>query len=169
MQYSQASINDDVRKYVNKARILIHDPKTAPAILQSLMSGGDPIASVGHVTVMVMQRIDSASREAGIETKDSVKVIAAFAIIQMLCKIGEASRKFNLDPGQQQLALTAALQEYFKGEIAAKRIDPERFRQSMGQQLQSLPKPQLDATLQGIGDIGMAAKQHVMNKQGVAR
>jgi len=148
LNLSQNSIAGDVGKYVNKATMLIHSKETSDAVLQSL-AGKDPVKSVASLTVMVMQRLDSVAREAGVETKDSVKVIGAHAIVEMLCELGTVANKFKITEEYKQLAFSVALQDYFKSEIQSGRIDPVKFKESLNSYLKDKP-PSFLKEIQGV-------------------
>lgn len=156
---SKEPIAADVEKFVNKATILIHSPETT-AKFQKSLSVGDPVKQIALLTVTIIQRIDEASRQQGIETSDAVKVIAAYKIVELLCELGEAAGKFKLSQDFQTLALYAAIQDYFKGEIAAGRIDPVKFRQSAAQGIKSLPPDTLNATKEMINRMPGIVKQY---------
>lgn len=138
IQPSKADIKQDLEKYVNKAMILIHAPETRDAVLKSL-GGEDPVQRLASTAVMIMQKIDSAGRDAGIEVQDSVKVIGAHQIVDMINEVATAAGLFNLNQDLSHLALSVTVQDYVKAEVAAKRIDSQKLKVAMERDLRTLP------------------------------
>jgi len=140
IQPSSAGVKQDYDKYVSRATILIHSPQTTGAI-QNLLAGPDPVQQVANATVMVMQRIDSAARDAGVEVQDAVKIFGANAIVRLIIELGEAAHKFKIkfDEPLTELALSVAVQDYVKGEITAHRIDPQRLNVALQADMRTMP------------------------------
>lgn len=138
---STADYKHDYDNYINKATMLVHSPDTSPAI-QNLLTGPDPVQKVADATVMVMQRLDSAARQAGVEVQDSVKIFGANAIVRLIVELGEAAGKFKLDESLIELALSVSVQDYVKGEISAHRIDPQKLNVAMQADIRKLPPKQ---------------------------
>jgi hypothetical protein len=140
VQPSQANVKHDFDNYVAKATTLIHSPETTGAI-QNMLTGADPVSKVAAATVMIMQRLDAAARAAGVEVQDTVKVYGAADIVNQVAELGEAAGKFGrLPPKLIELALSVAVQDYVKGEIAAGRIDGQKLQAQMQQDMAKIPQ-----------------------------
>jgi hypothetical protein len=138
IQASQASMKHDGEQYVNKAITLIHSPQTSPAILK-MLDGNDPVQRVADAAVMIMQRIDSASRQAGIEVQDAIKIWGAHEIVSLIVEMAEAAGKFKLVPDLVTLALSTTVQDYINGEVSARRIDPQKLKVAMQADMRNMP------------------------------
>lgn len=156
---SQSSPQDDIQKYVTKATILIHSKETTKKIQAALILP-DPVQQIANLTVMIIQRIDSAARQQGVETQDNVKLAAAKAIIGLLCELAQAMKKFTLSQDLKTLALATAMQDYYKGEIKAGRIDPIKLKQSKGRAIQSMPPQLLQQSKDIAAKLPMIAKRY---------
>lgn len=119
-----------IKQYLDRATILLHSPKTTGA-LQKKLAQKNPVMQVAGVTVILMRRIDDASRAKGKEVSDQVRSICVPVIIGLVCELGEAARLFNLTPEFKQLAMTVAIREYFSGEIKAGRVDPAVLKKAL--------------------------------------
>lgn len=140
IQPSQANVKHDFDAYVSRAMMLIHSPQTTKAV-QDMLGGPDPVSRVAAATVMVMQRLDAASRASNIEVQDTVKVFGAVEIVNMVAELGEAAKKFRkLDQHLHELALAVAVQDYVKGEVKAGRINPQALQAKMQADLAQIPE-----------------------------
>jgi hypothetical protein len=153
----------DYDKYVAKATMLIHSQETTEAVL-NMLSGQDPVQRVANATVMIMQRLDMASRQAGVEVQDTVKMFGAHEIVKMISELGEAANKLKLDDRHQELALSVAVQDYVKGEIAAHRIDPKRLQVQMEADMRKLPPKARQEIQQSQLRIQQTARQYNSGK-----
>lgn len=127
---SSSGDKEDLERYINRAILLIHSPETRQAVL-AMLGGENPVQTVADATVMVMQRIDTASRQAGIEVQDTVKMYGAHEIVNLVVEFGNAARKFKLTPDLAELALSVSVQDYVKQEVQAGRINADRLKAKM--------------------------------------
>jgi hypothetical protein len=142
IQQSQADVREDHERYVARATTLIHAPETT-AQIQQMLGGGDPVKKIVRASVMIMQRLDTAARQSNLEVHDTVKMFAANEIVGMVAELGEASKKFaKVSPRLLELALSATVQDYIKGEIKAGRINPQKLQTEMQANMRALPEDQ---------------------------
>lgn len=135
---SSAEGKADLERYINRAITLIHSPETRGAIL-NMLTNNDPVQRVADATVMVMQRIDAASRGAGIEVQDTIKMYGANEIVNLVVEFGNAAKKFNITPDLAELALSVAVQDYIKSEVQAGRINAQRLKAKMDIDIRNMP------------------------------
>jgi hypothetical protein len=135
---SGANYKDDYARYLSKAVDIIHDPKTQPEILK-MLSSKDSVQSVANVAVMIMQRIDAAARQSGIEIQDSVKALASAQIVNVVVETGIAAKKFTMDKELIELAISAAVQDYVKGEIASGRMNAKKVQIALQRDMRTMP------------------------------
>lgn len=140
---------------------MLHSPQTRDAVL-SVLKGKNPVQLVANAVVVVLQKIDNASRKAGIETQDMIKLLAAHEFVSQICEIAEAAKLFALSKDQQELALSVAVQDYVRNEISAGRIDPVRLMAQVEKGMRKLPQKQKAEVFQSINKI----KQTASNYQG---
>ena len=138
---SQDDFKNEYTQYVTKATVLIHAPETRDSIL-NMIGGADPVQSIANASVMVMQRLDLAARNAGIELQDTVRIFGANQVVHMIAEVGDAAGKFKLPERLLELALSVATQDYVKGEIAAHRIDPKKLGIALQNDMRQLPPNQ---------------------------
>ena len=145
IQASQADPKADKNQYVAKALAMIHDPAVCNNII-GMLAGSNPVQQVAAATVMVMERIDAASRSAGTEVQDTVKMYAVNDIIKAVADLGEAAGKFRLNSDLLLLTLTVCVQNYVKAEVKAGRIDPQKLQAKVQSDMKLLPqKDQIEA------------------------
>ena len=152
-------VKKDIQKYITKATLLIHSPETSKKI-QKMLSQPNPVLQIANLTVMILQRIDAAARASGTEPQDIVKIAAAQAIVGLLCEMGDAMHKFKLNKAFKVLALTAAIEAYYKGEIQAKRIDPAKLKQTAGNNIKMMDPKLLEESRKAAAAIPMIAEQY---------
>ena len=152
-------VTKDIQKYITKATLLIHSPETSKKI-QKMLSQPNPVLQIANLTVMILQRIDAAARASGTEPQDIVKIAAAQAIVGLLCEMGDAMHKFKLNKAFKVLALTAAIEAYYKGEIQAKRIDPAKLKQTAGNNIKMMDPKLLEESRKAAAAIPMIAEQY---------
>ena len=152
-------VKGDIKKYVTKATLIIHSPETSKKI-QQMLSQPNPVLQIANLTVMVLQRIDAAARANGSEPQDVVKIAAAQTIVGLLCEMGAAMKKFKLNKAFKVLALTAAIEAYYKGEIQAKRVDPAKLKQSAGNNIKMMDPKLLEESRKAAAVIPMIAEQY---------
>lgn len=156
---SQADYKGDYERYVSRATILIHSPETRESVL-GLLGGKDPVQRVANATVMVMQRIDSASRTSGIEVQDTVKMFAAHEIVKLVIELGEAAGKFKLDESLVELALSVSVQDYIKAEITARRINPQQLKVKMDADIRKLPPEERKEIQKSLQRVQQTARKY---------
>ena len=139
IQPSNATIQHDFDQYVNRATILIHSPQSRKQVLAMLLAGSDPVQRVSDATVMIMHRLDSTARDAGIEVQDAVKVMGAHAIVGLIVEFGNAAKIFNLNDDLSELSLSVAVQDYVRSEVKAGRVDPQKLKVAFDADLRSMP------------------------------
>ncbi len=153
----------DYNQYVAKGMQLIHSPETRDAIVGILkLKGKAPVQLVADTVVVVIRKADNATREAGIEIQDVVKLLAAHEFVTQICEIAEAARLFTLKPDVKELALSVAVQDYVRGEISAGRIDPVRLMAQVEKGMRQISPKQRSEVLQSIDKI----KKTAINYQG---
>lgn len=157
--FSEADIKEDLSKYIDMAMQIIHS-KATTANIQKQLTAGNHVEQVAKMAVMIMQRIDTATRDSGVETQDAVKVVAAQAIVGLLCELAEAAKLFDLSDDHKLLALSAAIQDYFKAEIAAKRIDPEKLKAGIGQNLMQKDPASMNGSRQATERLAKIAQEY---------
>lgn len=146
VQPSTNNPEDDLKVYMAKGLELISSPETRDGIIKMLGSS-DPVQSLANTLVMVMQRLDTASRAQGLEVDDAIKVIGANQICQELGNIAAAAKIFTLDADHIELAFSVAIQEYVKNEAKIGRINPEKLRAQIMSGANKLP-PEEQAEMQ---------------------
>jgi len=154
-----ANYKRDFEQYVAKAMTLIHAKETRDSVV-SMLEGDNPVQRVANATVMIMQRLDAAARDAGVEVQDSIKVFGANEIISMVAEVAEASGKAKLDERLLELALSVAVQDYVKAEIAAKRINAQQLKVAIEADLRKLPPKQRKEIQQSQIRIQQTARQY---------
>lgn len=132
------SVRADHDRYVTKAIKLIHSPETRESVLK-MLKGPNPVQRTADVVVGVMQRIDAAARKEGIEIHDSVKVMGANEILNLVIELGEAAKLIDLSKDLKELALSTAVQDYVKAEISAKRINQKALLVAIQRDIRSMP------------------------------
>ena len=143
---SDADDREDLKKYIERAIMLIHSDETRGAIL-SYLKGPDPVQKVADATVMVMQRIDDAARQSGIEVQDTIKMYGAHEILKLVVEFGEAAGYFKMGPDLQELALSVAVQDYIKHEVQSGKINAQRLQAKMQIDIRKMP-PKMKAEIQ---------------------
>ena len=141
---SQSDPKHDFQQYTDKATVLIHAPETRDAVM-NLLKPDNPVQCVANATVMIMQRLDSAARAAGIEVQDSIKCFGANSVVRLIVEVGEAGQRFGafkFDEAHIELALSTAVQDYVKSEVQAGRIDPQRLKVAMDADIRKMPPRQ---------------------------
>ncbi|MFA5323822.1 MAG: hypothetical protein WC373_14215 [Smithella sp.] len=146
----------DYVQYVAKGMILLHSAETRDAILQ-LLKGKNPVQMVANATVVIIQKLDSVTRNAGQEIQDVVKLFAAHEFVKQIAEIAEAARLFKLDDAHQELALSVAVQNYVRSEISAGRIDPVRLEAQVAKETRAMPIDQRKEMMQSIARIQKTA------------
>jgi hypothetical protein len=159
VQASQAEYKHDYDRYVSKATMLIHSPDTTGAI-QNLLKGPDPVQRVANATVMIMQRVDTASRQDGTEVQDSVKMYASHAIVLMIIELAEAAGIFKLNDDLALLATSVASQDYIKSEIGAKRINAQQLNAKMQADMRQAPQKFRQEMIRGQQKVVMIARKY---------
>ena len=122
-----AKMKEDATVYVDKATILIHSQGPRQEFM-NMLKAPDPVKAVSGATVIVMQRLDTAMREAGVELDDVVKVVCARYIVSEFVELAAAAKLFNMDTDHAGLALSMAVQNYIKAEAAAGRINMKQLQ-----------------------------------------
>jgi hypothetical protein len=154
-------IQEDSMKFVNKGTMMIHSEQSRDQILEMIGSGQNPLESVADATVMVVQRVDEAARQAGEEVHDMVKLQAAIDLTEQIAEVGAASGKIpELSPEQLNTSLSVGIQKFLQGEIEAGRIDPEGLKAELTQGIKQMPREQqlgLHKELQGINQTALAS------------
>ena len=168
VQPSAATIKQDYTSYLSKATTLIHAPETSSSIVNMLAGPDTPQQKVADATVMIMQRIDQAGRQAGVEISDFVRCIAAHAIVQLLDEIGVTAGKLKkMDANMINLSMSIAIQNYFKGEIKAGRIDPQKLKATIQSGIARAPQKTRQQMHQSLAAIQRTAKSQSNNAASV--
>ncbi len=154
----------DYEQWITTAMEIVHGRETRDAFLNVLktptagqQNGKGQVEALADACVMVVQKIDQASRQQKVEVEDAVKVIGASEIIKQIYEVGEASGLLRLDQDHQDLALSYAIQEYVGTEIKAGRIDPDRLKAHMQKGMNSLPpeeKQKMQESMARITEVG---------------
>lgn len=159
LNQSKVDFKTDYAQYVAKAIKLIHSPDTREAVL-SLLNNNDPVSKVAKAAVVVMQKLDAASRASGMEIGDSVKVLGAAEIVKLIVEFGNAARKFQLDEELVDLALSVAVQDYVKQEMAAGRLDGKKLKVAMEADIRKLPPAKRKEVQQAQYRIAQIARKY---------
>lgn len=141
---------EDLSRYVSRGMQVLHSRETRDAIFR-MLSAKDPVRSVANVVLMVVQKVDDASRKAGLEVQDVIKLLAAMEFIRQIVEIAEVGKVFKLDQRGQNFALVAAVQEYLRGEIQAGRIDPASLKTKLADAIESATPQQKEVLQRSLG------------------
>jgi len=115
-------------QYVVKGMQLLHSGETGGDIVEVLKGTPNKSQAVAEVTTSVLQRLDTAAREAGDDVHDMIKLEGAVDLLQQVIEIGEvsgATKKFT--PEETQAAIALTVQEYLRGEIASGRVNKDEL------------------------------------------
>lgn len=150
---------DDAAQWLALAMDFVHGRQTRGSVGQ-MLKGKDPVQALANATVMVVKRIDAASRQKGIEVEDAVKLYGAHEICTQLAEVGNDSGAFQVDEKLIELAFSVAVQEYVKGEIADGRIDPARLQAKVQQSVRNLPPEQRAEANAAVKRIAQTADEY---------
>lgn len=148
---------NDYAQYLSKGMEILHSRETRGAIISLLSGNKTPVQRVANAAVVVLQKVDGAARSKGLEIQDATKLFAAYEIVKQICEIADAARLFTLDDQHQNLALSVAVQDYVRAEIAAGRIDPARLNAQITQGMRKLTPEQrseVDSSIKTIQQTG---------------
>lgn len=156
---SQADVREDYKKYVAKGMTLMYSPQTRESIL-NLLKGDDPVQRVADAVVMIMQRIDTATRKANIEVKDSIKVLAAHEFVNQVVEYGNTAGIFKLNKELAELALSVTVQDYVKSETQAGRINPKNLQVAIQADMRKMPPKERKEALASSSRIQQTARKY---------
>lgn len=147
----------DTKKFVIKGTKLINSPQSRDQIIASLKTG-NPLESVANTTVSIVQRLDEASRQAGDEVNDLVRIQGAHELLNQIADIGVASGAFNkLSQEQITTSFSVAVQNYIKTEIQAGRIDPKALEAEVTKNIKNMPPDEQQVLQNQISTINQTA------------
>lgn len=153
------TIKRDFTQYVAKATKVIFSPQTREAIMTTLKGPGDPVQKTADITVMVMQRVDTMVREAGLEMQDSIRIFAGHEIVKSVAEFAEAAAAFKLNDDLVLLATSLAAQDYIKAETKAGRINAKTLEVQMQADLRKMPEKNRREIMEGAKKVqGIARK-----------
>lgn len=156
---SSADIKSDYEKYVNRATMLIHSPETTSSV-QKMLTGDDPVQRIAKVTVMIMQRIDAASRTAKQEVHDTIKVLAAVEVVNIIVELGQAAKLFKVGKKLTELAVSVAVQDYIKSEAAERRIMPQKLKAQMDVEIRKMPPKEQQDIRKSMQRVQQTAREY---------
>jgi len=125
---SQQGMKQDLMMYVSKGLDIISSPQTRASIV-TMLKHGDPVSALANTLLIIVQKLDCASRAKGVEIADAVKLYGAHDLLAELLKVMSAAGIAHLTPDQQNLAFSVMVQDYIKAEVAAGRINPAKLQQ----------------------------------------
>ena len=149
----------DLQMYIAKGLELISSPQTRQSVLV-MLKNGRPVEALAATLVVIMQRLDAAARKKGIETEDVVKIFGAHELAVELAKVGQAARIMNLDEDHVELALSVAVQDYIKGEVAAGRINPGKLQEKLRTGMAQLSPEKRQEAKAAIEKLQLTAKKY---------
>lgn len=149
----------DYQMFVAKGLQLISSPETRNSML-TLLKGGDPVNALARALVVILQKMDSAARAKGTEISDLVKMYGAHDLIVELERVAEAANIFNLDKDHVELAFSAAVQNYIKGEIQAGRINPNKLMMQTKAGLNKMKPEERQKVMQSMQRLQQTAQRY---------
>lgn len=165
IQPSTGGLKEDMQQWMAKAMQIVHSKDTRGKIMMMLQSSAkDPVQAVANVTTSVMQQVDMITRRAGIEVDDGVKFAGAHELIGQVEEIARMGRLFSLDQRHQELALSVAVQDYVKGEIAAKRIDPYKLQAKIKAGVQAMSPKDKIVMEQSVKRLADTSKSYIQQR-----
>lgn len=163
---SGSNFKDEFAQYVARATALIHSEQGREAYI-NVLRGTDPVQKVANVTILVMQRVDSVARSKNIEIQDSVRVLAAKAIVDMVIELGEAAKCFPpMDDDMKEFALSVAVQDYVNAEIKAGRMHRQKVAIAIQKDIRQLPPKIRKEMQQSMARIQTTARKYNSQKKG---
>jgi len=160
----------DLNQFVSKGMQLLHSEDTRDQVVSVLRSSSNPAQGVSDALVPIVQRIDSASRAAGQEVHDAVKLLGAIELVGQIIEIGELSKALpKMSDEDKNTALAVSIQDYMKGEIDAGRVDPKVLQQQLSQgmnQLSEDQKIQIGDSMKSIHETAMSYNDSSDNATG---
>lgn len=164
----EQKLQEDLQKFINKGTILVHSEQSRDKIIKMLTTG-NPLEAVANTTVMVMQRLDKAARDAGQEVHDYVKLQAAVDLTGQVAEVGAASGTIpQLSEEELQTSLSVGIEKFLKGEIEAGRVDPEGLKAELGRGISQMPPEQqmgLDKQLRTINQTAMQSQGRAIQSE----
>jgi len=164
---SQASLKDDYEQWIVTAMEMVHGQETRDQFMTLLktpsagqMNGKGQVESLAGAVVLVIQKIDNASRGQQVEVEDSIKVLGASEISKQIYEVGEAAGLLNLDEDHQELALSFAVQNYVRGEVEAKRIDPAKLKAHFDKGLRALPPEEKEKAAASMARVSATGRKY---------
>lgn len=128
VKVSQQTLNNDLHQYIAKGLQIISSPDTRDSIV-TILKNGDPVSALANALVIVVQKLDMASRKKGVEVADFVKLLGATELLKALTNVMKNAGIADLDKKHQALAMALAMQNYQRAEIAAGRTNPAKLEQ----------------------------------------
>lgn len=164
---SQRKPKEDYEEWVAIAMEILHSKQTRGAIQDLLKSGAsDPVNTMAKTLGLVLTKLDQSSRNSGQEVDDAVKLLALAEVENQLVEIAEALGAFTLDEAHKELALSIAVQDYVKSEVAAGRINPVKLQAQMATSVSKMPPAERMAMEKSLQRIQQTAKSYAARKQG---
>lgn len=152
VQPSKQPMGKDYQMYVARGLELISSQQTSASILQMLKTG-DPMNALARTLVVIMQKLDAAARQKGIDIPDMVKIYGSHELLQALVEVGQAAKILNIDKDVVELAYSVAVQNYIKSEINGGRINPAKLHMQTQSSMKKIPpqkQHEIQATVQRI-------------------
>ena len=156
---SPDKLKQDFAQYVSKATTMINSPQTRAQTL-TMLKGSDPCKQVSQAAVIVMQQVDALSRRANIEVRDDIKFVATYVIIEQLAQMASAAGLYKLDKDYCLLAMSMAVQNYIKAEVAAHRVDAKQVAVQMQIAQREMPPEQKKAMADATRRMPEIAKRY---------
>lgn len=162
---TREAMNADVKQYMDKAAMILHDPKTRVTVLQTLKRP-DPVKQIAAITVSIMQKLDEMLRQSGIELRDSLKAIGAFVIVADVATFGVEGGAFEkLDKDYVQLAFSIAIQDYVKAEAKAGRINPKALHVAMQADIRRMNPRQRKEIENSMRNLPQIARRYALEQR----
>jgi hypothetical protein len=157
-----------VNKLVAKGTKLLHSPETRANVV-NVLSKGNPIESVAHLTTSVLQRLDVYAEKTGKKIPDAMKIVVAQNIMGQVVELGQATGFADLDEREQKLAFSETVQSYISTEIKKGRIDPKALADANGEYVANMTDEErisLNDELEDINNIAMESREKYSTRLG---
>ena len=154
-----AHIREDFVQYVAKACGLVNSKATRAQMLEGL-KGPDPAKQIARATDVIMARMDTAARQAGVEVLDTIKIVATYNIVENLYGLAEAAGLYKLEQDYRTLAMGIAIQDYINAEVKAGRVNKKALAVQFARDMRAMTPQQKKQVADATSKMPLIAKRY---------
>lgn len=157
---AQNKVAEEIDKYLINAMELLHSEKTRDSMFELIMSKPDPIESMSDAVTLILNRLDTDIRRAGIEVSDAARLASSFEITAQVIELAVSSGELE-EPTEEEgyLVLAVAMEKYIKGEIEAGRMDKDKLAAEVNQMIQYMDPEEKEAMIESMEKMDQTVKK----------